>query len=88
MEDRRVLRFGNVMLCVDHLACKARTMDAKRKAENDDLIARMKRGESLSRCAPQDTWFQPRPTIKKDQKEMARVYGGQEDGTKSRIKPV
>lgn len=49
--------------------------EEKRKAENDELIRRMRRGESLSRCDASDTWFQPRPVIKKNKKEMARIYG-------------
>jgi hypothetical protein len=53
-----------------------RNIDAeRRKKENEDLIARMKRGESLARCSTQDTWWQPRPIIKKDKKLIAQAFG-------------
>jgi ribosomal protein L19E len=44
-----------------------------RKKENQDLIERMRKGESLARCRPQDTWFQPRPIIKKDLEAMKKL---------------
>lgn len=52
------------------------TKDQERRArENANLLDRMKKGESLSRCSPQDTWWQPRAIIKKDEKLMAQLYG-------------
>lgn len=39
--------------------------EIQRKAHNDDLINRMRRGESMSLCKASDTWFPPRPVIKK-----------------------
>lgn len=56
------------------------TPEEIRKKENDDLIARMRKGESLSRCRPQDTWFQPRPLIKKDKEAISRLYKKEVDG--------
>lgn len=47
----------------------------RRKAENQDLIERMRRGESLARIPATATWFQPRPSVKKDGDAMARLYG-------------
>lgn len=38
----------------------------KRKKENEDLLARAKKGESISRCDTAATWWPPRPIIKKD----------------------
>ncbi len=55
------------------------TKDEERRAkENADLVDRMKRGESLARCSPTDTWFQPRPIIKKDPVEIKKLYGNSE----------
>lgn len=50
------------------------TSDERRRQENADLIARMKRGESLARCDTQATWWQPRPKIKKDDKALDLIF--------------
>ena len=47
----------------------------KRRRENADLIARMRKGETLSLVAPQATWWPPRQLIEKDQAEIKRVLG-------------
>lgn len=49
--------------------------EKRRKSENDDLIRRMRMGESLVRVDVLDTWFPPRPTIKKDKDAIRRLYG-------------
>lgn len=51
-------------------------MDIKnrRKQENKDIIARMRRGEPLQR-SPEGSFFPPRKKIKKDEKLMAKLYG-------------
>ena len=47
----------------------------QRKFHNQDLIRRMRNGESLSAIDSKASWYPPRPNIKKDAKEMARLYG-------------
>lgn len=37
-----------------------------RKKENDALIEKMRRGESLATVSVSATWWPPRPVIKKD----------------------
>jgi hypothetical protein len=43
-----------------------RSLDEIRKEKNDNIVARVKLGLSVAAYSPQDTWFQPRPIIKKD----------------------
>lgn len=38
----------------------------QRKKENDALIEKMRKGESLASVSVSATWFPPRPKIKKD----------------------
>lgn len=42
----------------------------QRKAHNDRVIDMWKKGESLAAIKPQDTWFPPRPIIKKCKKAL------------------
>lgn len=46
--------------------------------ENADLIARMRRGQTLARVDHQATWWPPRPIIKKDPHLVARALGDPE----------
>ncbi|MBM4252488.1 MAG: hypothetical protein FJ146_10995 [Deltaproteobacteria bacterium] len=46
-----------------------------RKQHNSDLIRRMRNGEPLNTIDSKSSWYPPRPVIKKDESEMARVYG-------------
>ena len=46
-----------------------------RRQHNTDLIRRMRNGEPLNTIDSKSSWYPPRPTIKKDAGEMARVYG-------------
>lgn len=46
-----------------------------RKQHNSDLIRRMRNGEPLNTIDSKSSWYPPRPVIKKDEGEMARVYG-------------
>jgi len=48
---------------------KDRSKDWRDK-ENRDLVRRLKAGEPLNRYKPEDTWFPPRPNIKKDKKVL------------------
>lgn len=53
------------------------TKDQERRAkENADLIDRMNKGESLARYTHEESWWQPRPIIKKDYRLMAQLHGG------------
>ncbi len=53
-----------------------------RKKHNEDLIRRMRRGDDLSAINKDEIFFPVRPKIKKDKKEIARLYGG-DDGESS-----
>ncbi len=46
----------------------------RRAAHNDQLIDRMRRGDSLWAFDSQSSWFPPRPLIKKDTKLMNKLY--------------
>lgn len=47
-----------------------------RAAENARLIERSKnRADSLAAVPASSTWFQPRALVKKDQTEIARIFG-------------
>jgi hypothetical protein len=48
-----------------------------RRQHNLDLMRRMRGGESLNAYDSKASWFPPRPVIKKDEKEVSRVYGVQ-----------
>ena len=45
------------------------------KKANDSVIAKMKRGESLTIIPADATWFPPRPIIEKSKKDLERLYG-------------
>jgi len=45
-----------------------------RRQHNLDLMRRMRSGESLNAYDSKASWFPPRPVIKKDEKEVSRVY--------------
>lgn len=53
------------------------TPEEKRKAKNDDLIRRMREGEDLKLYNASDTWFPPRPIIKKDQSLVDKLFGNE-----------
>ena len=57
----------------------------KRKAKNDEVLRKLKEGESLSLNAVRDSWFPPRPKTKKDKEAMAKLYNKEkkEDATNS-----
>lgn len=57
------------------------TKEEERKKKNDDLIRRMKAGESLALYNAKDTWYQPRTNIKKDKKVADALYKPKEDVT-------
>lgn len=45
-----------------------------RRQHNLDLMRRMRGGESLNAYDSKASWYPPRPVIKKDDKEISRVY--------------
>ena len=50
-----------------------KTKDLRNK-RNQDLIRRMNEGEVLCSFDSKDSWFPPRPIIKKDKKALKRLY--------------
>ena len=46
----------------------------QRKKHNEDLINRMKQGESLQTQSASDSWFPPRPVIKKNSAALRELY--------------
>ena len=49
-------------------------ISVQRKKHNEDLINRMKQGESLQNQTAADSWFPPRPVIKKDSAALKELY--------------
>ena len=49
-----------------------------RKKHNEDLIHRMKQGESLQSQSASDSWFPPRPVIKKNSAALRELYVAEE----------
>lgn len=47
-----------------------------RKQRNADLLRRMRSGEPLTSFDSRASWFPPRPIIKKDAREIERLYHG------------
>lgn len=45
----------------------------RRKLKNEDLVSRMREGENLALYSPSDTFFPPRPIIKKDIKALKQL---------------
>jgi hypothetical protein len=45
-----------------------------RRQHNQDILRRLRSGEALMSYDSKDSWYPPRPIIKKDEREMARVY--------------
>jgi hypothetical protein len=46
-----------------------------RKKANEELLRKMKSGESLKMVSVQSTWFPPRPIIKKNEDKIKELYG-------------
>ena len=61
----------------------------KRKEMNEDIIRRLKAGETLQDRASL-TWFPPRPLIEKDKDEIKNLYGSDVKvvGSKTNLKTV
>lgn len=49
-----------------------------RKQHNAELLRRMRNGEALNAIDSKASWYPPRPLIKKDEREMARLYSNVE----------
>ncbi len=59
-------------------------IETRRRHENEDVIRRLKRGESLTRFPITSSWFPPRPIIQKDPKAIAAIYGDEEPKNQKR----
>jgi hypothetical protein len=46
-----------------------------RKERNEDVLDRLKKGDSLSSFDSYASWYPPRPIIKKDPKALGKLYG-------------
>ncbi len=49
--------------------------DELRKKRNQDLIKRMREGDSLKTMDSFSSWYPPRPIIKKDPQAVSKLYG-------------
>lgn len=58
---------------VDHKKTNSKSSELRRQ-HNLDLMRRMRGGESLNAYDSKASWFPPRPIVKKDEKEISRVY--------------
>jgi hypothetical protein len=54
-------------------------IERKRQKHNKEIVERMRRGEELAEVDMMESWFPPRPIIKKDKKLMSRLYGTKDD---------
>jgi hypothetical protein len=55
---------------------KKQMRQARRQLENNkDIIQSVRRGESIANIDVAQSWYPERPKIKKDVKEMKRLYG-------------
>jgi len=54
---------------------ETKTLRQKRKSHNEDIVKRMREGDSLSSFSTEKSWFPDRPTIKKDKEAIERLYG-------------
>jgi len=46
-----------------------------RDERNKDIVKRMRGGDPLSSFDAMDSWYPIRPPIKKDEKEVEKLYG-------------
>lgn len=53
----------------------SRQRDLERMQRNRDLLRRMESGANLSLMSPEQTFFPPRPLIKKDKEIIQALYG-------------
>lgn len=53
---------------------KKTDLEKQRLERNADLVRRMKLGESLALIPTDQTFFPPRPSLKKDLKAINRLY--------------
>lgn len=49
------------------------------KESNDEVLRKMKSGESLARVPQSATWFPPRPKIVKDFKALKEIFKENDD---------
>ena len=65
---------------------KKHTSRVQRKNHNEDLIERMKKGDPLQTQSALDSWFPPRPVVKKNTSLLKQLHSGSEKNeTKKKI---
>lgn len=57
---------------------KGKNSNQLRSQHNQDLIRRMRNGDSLCMIDSSASWYPPRPVIEKDVSDMARLYNESE----------
>ena len=60
--------------------------DRRRQEHNRNIVHRMNAGEDLVEFDEMESWYPRRPKVKKDKKQMARLYNLDEDETEVEIK--
>ncbi len=50
------------------------TSEIARKKRNEEIIRKMKSGESLAAMSTEASWFPPRPIIKKDKDALEVLF--------------
>ncbi len=61
--------------------------DLLRREHNQELIRRMRQGDSLTAYDSKSSWFPPRPIIEKDSEAITKLYG-KNDSEKEIEKPA
>ena len=59
---------------LDQVSQIRKKRDERRKKHNEEVINKMKDGESLTNFDSMSSWFPPRPTIEKDKDLMGKLY--------------
>lgn len=49
-------------------------LETRRKKNNQDIVKRMREGDSLTSFNSVGSWFPPRPVIKKDKNAMFKIH--------------
>lgn len=63
---------------------KSKSQRELRLMRNADILRRMRNGDPLNAVDSKASWFPPRPIIKKDLVEMARLYSDAPTAAKNR----
>ena len=71
---RRCAIWRKTMAKEDSEDLKVDNIKDLRKKHNADILQRMKEGDTLQSYDSHDSWYPPRPIIKKDEKVLAKLY--------------